>query len=81
MVNTQDCIKNSGAAPHPINCLLKWWKDAGCSLDGSDSPIYNPNLWQTQDVDGVQSKMALHRQNADKGLDEYTHKCLGLFAC
>ena len=59
------CFKTSGPGPHPTSCLIAWWLEAGCSINGQKSPIVNNNIyWNRKKVATVKMDMSLYVQNA-----------------
>ena len=59
------CFKTNGPGPHPTSCLIAWWLEAGCSINGQKSPIVNNNVyWNKKKVATVKMDMSLYVQNA-----------------
>ena len=81
VVDPEYCDKTEGAGPHSMSCLIKWWRDAGCSLDGGDSPVFKSDLywWQARDVQLVQEDMALFFQYAVDDYLDYSFRCFGQY--
>ena len=71
-----------GPGPHPMSCLIAWWQDAGCSLNGSASPTVNDGnieYWNAIMVRSVKADMLLYFRWATNGREDYDLKCFGIW--
>ena len=66
-----------------MDCLKKWWTDAGCSLDGISSPENNEenvNWWNELSGQAVKNVMASYFKGATEPLalgGNDPEKCFG----
>ena len=73
------CFKTSGPGPHPMSCLIAWWLDAGCTLNGDYSSAVHAAFrvyLNGIDVDSVKHHMALYFQYAAVDV-RYRNRCFG----
>ena len=64
-----------------MSCLIAWWQDAGCSLNGNGSPTVNNGnveFWNSGSADGVKVDMSIYFQHAVNGWQDYDLKCFGI---
>ena len=74
------CFKTSGPGPHPTSCLIAWWLEAGCSINGEKSPTVNAgqrDYWNSFNVDVVKADMSAFYRLANGGSRGYESSCFG----
>ena len=63
-----------------MSCLIAWWQEAGCTLNGHWSPTVDADmveLWNGMGVDSVEDDMLYFFQEAADGYVWYVSACLG----
>ena len=57
---------STGLGPHAMSCLIEWWLEAGCNLDGELSPINDGpvNMWHGKPIEFVKEDMVWYFESA-----------------